>query len=80
MTDNIIFNDATNNNIGFYEDMKRMLQGQAEEFIRSENWEMAKEVADILLDLNAYADNESLLVLSDNNGMGYTIKEYEKGD
>lgn len=80
MTDNIIFNDVTNNNIGFYEDMKRMLQGQAEEFIRSENWEMAKEVADILLDLNAYADNESLLVLSDNNGMGYTIKEYEKGD
>lgn len=80
MTDNIIFNDATNNNIGFYKDMKRMLQGQAEEFIRSENWEMAKEVADILLDLNAYADNESLLVLSDNNGMGYTIKEYEKGD
>lgn len=80
MTDNIIFNDVTNNNIGFYEDMKRMLQGQAEEFIRSENWEMAKEVADILLDLNAYADNESLLTLSDNNGMGYTIKEYEKGD
>lgn len=80
MTDNIIFNDVTNNSIGFYEDMKRMLQGQAEEFIRSENWEMAKEVADILLDLNAYADNESLLTLSDNNGMGYTIKEYEKGD
>ena len=80
MTDNTIFNDATNNSIGFYEDMKRMLQGQAEEFIKSENWEMAKDVADVLLDLNAYADNESLLTLSDNNGMGYTIKEYEKGD
>ena len=48
--------------------------------LEDDNWEEAKDLADLLLDLNEWADNENLLVLSNNNGMGYTIKEYEKGD
>lgn len=51
-----------------------------EDYIKDDNWEEAKDMADVLLDLNEWADNGNLLVLSDNNGMGYTIKEYEKGD
>lgn len=51
-----------------------------EDYKKQEDWEQVKDMADLLLDFNAWADNESLLVLSDNNGMGYTIKEYEKGD
>ena len=47
---------------------------------KNEEWESTKDLADLLLDFNGWADNENLLVLSDNNGMGYSIKEYEKGD
>ena len=78
--ENCIFDDRNNDTIGFYGDIKAGLKKQAEEFIADDNWEEAKGIADVLLDLNAWADNENLLVLSDNNGMGYTIKEYEKGN
>lgn len=78
--ENCIYDDNNNNTIGFYKDLKAGLKEQAEEFIKSDNFEMAQEIADLLLDIEAYTDNGNLLVLSDNNGMGYTIKEYEKGD
>ena len=75
--ENCIFDDRNNDTIGFYKDIKAGLKKQAEEFIKGDNFEMAQEMADILLDLEAYTDNERLLVLSDNNGMGYTIREYK---
>lgn len=78
--ENCIFDDRNNDTIGFYKDIKAGLKKQAEEYIKSDNFEMAQEITDILLDLVAPADDETLLVLSDNNGMGYTIKEYKKGD
>ena len=75
--ENCIFDYNTDDTIGFYNDIKAGLKKQAEEFIADDNWEEAKDIADLLLDLNAWADNERLLVLSNNNGMGYTIKEYK---
>lgn len=78
--ENCIFNDENNNTIGYYKDIKAGLKKQAEEYLKDDNWEEAKDISDLLLDLEGWADNERLLVLSDNNGMGYTIKEYEKGD
>lgn len=78
--ENCIYNSNNNTTIGYYTDIKAGLKKQAEEFLATDNWEMAKDIADLLLDLEAWTDNESLLVLSDNNGMGYTIKEYEKGE
>lgn len=78
--ENCIYNSNDNSTIGYCKDLKAGLKEQAEEFIKSDDFEMAQEIADLLLDLNAWADNENLLVLSDNNGMGYTIKEYEKGE
>lgn len=78
--ENCIYDSNNNNIIGFYKDIKAGLKKQIEEYISDDNWEEAKDLADLLLDLNEWADNGNLLVLSDNNGMGYTIKEYEKGD
>lgn len=80
MSDNVIFNDRTENTYGFYKDLRENIIKQLEEFTEQQDWEYVKEMADLLLDMNAWADNENMLVLSDNNGMGYTIKEYEKGD
>ena len=78
--DNLIFRNSTGRVYGFYKDLREGLVKQVEEFTEQENWEMVKTMADLLLDMNAWADNDNMLVLSDNNGMGYTIKEYEKGD
>jgi hypothetical protein len=75
--ENCIYDDNTNDTIGFYKDIKAGLKKQAEEYLKDDNWEEAKDIADLLLDLEGWADNERLLVLSDNNGMGYTIREYK---
>lgn len=66
--------------IGFYPDLRVEVKNIVEAYSKSEQWEEVKDMADLLLDLNGWADNENLLVISDNNGMGYTIKEYKKGD
>lgn len=78
--ENCIYNSNDNITIGYYQDLKAGLKKIVEDYIKDDNWEEAKDMADLLLDLNEWADNGNLLVLSDNNGMGYTIKEYEKGD
>lgn len=79
MNNNVIYNDNNNSAIGYYKDLKAELKKIIEDYIKEDNWEEAKDMADLLLDLNAWTDNGNLLVLSDNNGMGYTIREYEKG-
>lgn len=78
--ENCIYNSNDNSTIGYYKDLKAGLKKVIEDYIKEDNWEEAKDMADLLLDFNAWADNENLLVLSNNNGMGYSIKEYEKGD
>ncbi len=75
--ENCIYDDNNNDTIGFYKDIKAGLKKQAEEYLKDDNWEEAKDISDLLLDLEGWADNERLLVLSDNNGMGYTIREYK---
>lgn len=80
MSDNIIYNSYNNTNIGYQKDLVAYVKTCLEDYIKEDSWEEVKDMADLLLDFNAWADNESLLVLSNNNGMGWTIKEYEKGD
>lgn len=80
MSDNIIYNSYNNTHIGYQKDLVAYLKTCLEDYVKQEAWESVKDIADLLLDFNEWADNSSLLVLSDNNGMGYSIKEYEKGD
>ena len=80
MSDNIIYNSYDNTHIGYQKDLVAYIKTCLEDYKKQEDWEQVKDMADLLLDLNEWADNGNLLVLSDNNGMGYSIKEYEKGD
>lgn len=80
MSANIIYNSYNNTHIGYQKDLVAYLKTCFDDYKKQEAWESVKDIADLLLDFNEWADNENLLVLSDNNGMGYTIKEYEKGD
>ena len=80
MSDNIIYNSYNNTHIGYQKDLVAYIKTCLDDYKKQEAWESVKDIADLLLDFNEWADNENLLVLSDNNGMGYSIKEYEKGD
>lgn len=79
MSDNVIYDDNRNETIGFYKDLVAYVKTCLDDYKKDDNWEQVKDMADLLLDLNAWADNENLLVLSDANGMGYVIYEYKKG-
>ena len=80
MSDNIIYNSYNNTHIGYQKDLVAYIKTCLDDYKKQEAWESVKDIADLLLDFNEWADNGNLLVLSDNNGMGYSIKEYEKGD
>lgn len=80
MSDNIIYDSNNNTHIGFHKDLVAYVVECLDDYKKDDDWEQVGDMAEILLDLNGWADNENLLVLSNNNGMGYTIREYEKGE
>ena len=77
--DNVIMN-SMDDLIGYHKDIVAYITACLEDYVKDEDWEQVKDMADLLLDLNGWYENENLLVLSENNGMGYTIREYKKGD
>lgn len=78
MSDNIIYNSYNNTHIGYQKDLVAYIKTCLDDYKKQDDWEQVKDMADLLLDLNAWADNGNLLVLSDNNGMGWSIREYNK--
>lgn len=80
MSDNIIYNSNDNTQIGYQKDLMAYLKTCLNEYAEQDEWENVEDIAELLDELGKWSDNGNLLVLSDNNGMGYTIKEYEKGD
>ena len=75
--ENCIFDDNTDGTIGFYKDMKSGLVEQGRDFIKSGDYEQARDVCDMLLELEEYREFGGLLLLSENNGMGWTITKYK---
>ena len=74
--DNIIYNQ-NDEAIGYYDAMKKMLQKQGRDFIKGEEYESAQDTCEMLIELENYKDFNGLLVMSENNGMGWTIREYK---
>lgn len=79
MSNNVIYNDENNTTIGYQKDLVAYVKSCLDDYEKANDWEQVKDMADLLLDFNEWADNENLLVLSDANGMGYVISEYKKG-
>ena len=75
--ENCIFDDRNNNSIGFYNDLKRGLEEQGVEFMKSGDYEQAQVNCDILLELGKLREFDGLIVISDNNGMGWTCEKYK---
>ena len=78
MGDNVITDDLEQK-IGFYKDLKDMLKSAMIDAIKADRYleVITPEELELLDDLEKYKDFGGLLVLSDNNGMGYTITPYK---
>lgn len=81
--ENIIFDNNKEETIGFYSDLVRLYKSLIKEKIDLNEYEEAKDLTDELTEIDNFTDYDGLLVLSNNNGMGFTIKKYteekEKG-
>ena len=76
--DNVIYNDR-DETIGYYNDLYKIFSDLIKEMLDSRNIEGAKEQLEYLDEMGDYANYDGLLVLSDNNGMGFTCKPYKEG-
>ena len=75
--DNTIFNDM-DETLGYYKDIVALYQDLINGATKRNDMEEVKMLAEELEEINKYRDHEGLLVLSENNGMGFTVKPYEK--
>jgi len=74
---NVIFNDM-DESIGYYKDLAKGYKELIEDAVKREDYEEAQELIEQVQDIDEYKDYEGLLVLSMNNGMGFTCKKYKE--
>lgn len=77
---NIIYDDNTDNTIGFYQDLKAELIKNAKDWLDEGDFEQVQTCAENLQELEQYREFDGLLVLSENNGMGFTCSPYKGGE
>lgn len=75
--DNVILNDM-DESIGYYKDLYASIASVAIDALNDGDAETAQEQCEYLVELDEWKDYDGLLVLSMNNGMGFTAKPYEK--
>lgn len=76
MGDNVIIKD-NGDAIGYYADLSRLGKKYIKEAIDEENWDNVEVILEIQRELEPHKNCEELLVLSENNGMGYTVSVYK---
>ena len=74
--DNVILNDM-DESIGYYKDLYAMFVSVIEDALKDHDSETAQEQVGYLVELDEWKDYDDLLVLSMNNGMGFTCKPYQ---
>lgn len=75
--DNTIYTDM-DETIGFYKDLARGYKEMISEAVGREDYEDAKDLMEQLEEIKEYKEYDDLLILSMNNGMGFTAKPYKK--
>ena len=74
--DNTIYTDM-DDTIGFYKDLARGYKEMISQAVSSEDYEEAKDLMEQLEEIKEYSEYDDLLILSMNNGMGFTCKPYQ---
>lgn len=73
--DNIIYNDK-DESVGYYADLVECLKYSLELYLKENDFENAGSVCENLAELAELKDYSELIVLSENNGMGFTARKY----
>ena len=74
---NTIYTDM-DETIGFYKDLVKGYKEMINEAIEKDDYEEAKDLMEQLVEIMEYSEYDDLLILSMNNGMGFTCKPYKK--
>lgn len=74
--DNTIYNDM-DETIGYYSDIANGYKKLIKEAVDGDEFEEANDLMEQLDEINEWKDYDGLLVLSMNNGMGFTCKQYK---
>lgn len=77
MADNVIYNNR-DECIGYYEDLITLYKGMVKTHLDMDDFEEVEQLAKEMQEIEEYKEYTGLLVLSENNGMGFTCKKYEK--
>ena len=77
MKDNVIYNDY-DECIGYYDDIVAMYKEMLKNEIDLDNLEEVENLTKELQEINELKEYDGLIVLSENNGMGFTARKYKE--
>lgn len=77
MSNNIILNDR-DESIGYYNDLYKVFEEVIIDALKSRDIDTVKEQLEYLEEMSDWANYDGLLVLSMNNGMGFTAQPYKE--
>lgn len=77
MNNNVIYND-NDECIGYFKDLVALYKGMIKNEIDLDDMDEVKHLAEELTELYKLEDYNGLIVLSENNGMGFTAKKYKE--
>ena len=77
MSNNVIYNDY-DECIGYYDDIVAMYKEMLKNEIDLDNLEEVENLTEELQEINELKDYDGLIVLSENNGMGFTATKYKE--
>ena len=73
---NIIENE--NEMYGFYSEIRAYLKDILERYLNDYNYSEAESIIELIELLDKYKYSDNILMISDSNGMGYTVSELIK--
>ena len=75
--ENLIYNSNTDETYGLYSDLVKFYKGEIKSAVDRNEYDNAVDLIEQLQEIDNYTDFDGILVLSMNNGMGFTINKYK---
>lgn len=77
--ENLIYNSNTDETYGLYSDLVKFYKGEIKSAVDKNEYDNAVDLIEQLQEIDNYTDYDGVLVLSMNNGMGFTVNKYKGG-
>lgn len=62
--------------IGFADDLKRYFETLIQQVVENSDYENADDLLEMLKELRGFENETAILVASENNGMGFSVRKY----